>query len=126
MPGVTRLDNDLAPGWEAAERRLTGLRDGESLSFGVDDDTWLVVLYISELGYLVTGCGVGERDYFTLIDRALGDAPVTAFDGGDTKVFVRHALVSSEIMLKAVKAYYLTGERDRGSDWVSDADFFYE
>jgi hypothetical protein len=126
MPGVTRLDNEAAPAWDVAQLRLLGLRDGESLSFDVDEDTWLIGLHISGFGYLVTGCGVGERDYFTLVERTLGDEPVTAFDGGDTRVFVRYAFVSAPIMLKAVETYYLTAERDRESEWVSDGDAMYE
>lgn len=125
MPGVTKLENESAPDWEIAQVRLIGLRDGESLSFEVDGDTWLNVLNISDYGYFVGGCGVGERDYFALVERILGDEPVTAFDGGDTRVFVRYTLVSAPTMLKAVRTYYLTGERDSESEWVPAEDSFY-
>jgi hypothetical protein len=126
MARVTRLDQLQAPAWEVAKARLLALRDEESLSFGVDDDTWLVVLYIAALGYLVTGCAVGERDYYTLTEPALGDEPVTAFDGGDTHVYPRHVFVSASLLLKAVQTYYLTGTRDASCDWVSDRDAVYE
>jgi hypothetical protein len=126
MARVTKLDHETAPTWEVARLRLLGLQDGDSLSFEVEDDVWLIVLHISEFGYLVSGCGVSERDYYTLIDRTLGDEPVTAFDGGDTRVFVRYAFVSAPVMLKVVQTYYLTGERDRDCEWVSDKDATYD
>src|SRR4051794_36044003 len=112
MRPVTTLDNQTAPVWEVAKVRLLGLQDGDTLSFGVDDDTWLIVLHIAAFGYLVTGCGVGELDYYTLIERVLGDEPVTAFDGGNTNTYPRYVFVSESLMLKAVERYYATGMRD--------------
>jgi hypothetical protein len=88
-------------------------------------DAWLIVLRNAELGFLVTGCGIGEREYFTLIDRALGDDPVTAFDGGNTNDHPRHAFVSESLMLRAVAAFYETGQRDEGCEWVPDRDAMY-
>lgn len=93
-PGVVTLDGQEAPPWEVAEGRLLDLRDGKSLSFETEGDAWLIVLHISAYGFFVTGCSKSDRDYFTLIERTLGDEPVTAFDGGDTRVFVRYAFVS--------------------------------
>jgi len=52
MRPVTTLDNQTAPVWEVAKVRLLGLQDGDTLSFGVDDDTWLIVLHITAFGYL--------------------------------------------------------------------------
>lgn len=49
MPGVTRLDNHEALAWEVAKDRLLELQDGRSLSFEVDDDTWLIVLFVADL-----------------------------------------------------------------------------
>ena len=126
MSRVTQLDYKPAPTWEEARSRLLELRDGDTLSFEVEDDTWPIVLHIAELGYLVSGCGEGERDYFTLIERNLGDEPVSAFDGGDTRVFARYAFVTAPLLLKALEIYYFTGQRDRECEWVPAEDALYE
>jgi hypothetical protein len=126
MVRVTKVDQQDAPSWEVAKTRLLALRDGESVSFAVDDDTWLIVLYIDAFGYLVTGCGQGELDYYTLVEPALGDEPVTAFDGGNTNIYPRYVFVSSPLLLKAVQTYYLTGTRDTSCDWIPDRDCVYE
>jgi hypothetical protein len=118
--------NGITLTWEEVQSRLLGLRDGESISLDADDESWLIVLRISEFGYLVTGCGIGERDYFTLIERSLGDEPVSAFDGGDTRIFVRYAFVSESVLLRVARTYFQTGERDRGYEWVLDGDAIYE
>ncbi|QJW95833.1 hypothetical protein [Frigoriglobus tundricola] len=103
VPGVVTLDGQEAPPWEVAEARLLEMRDGESLSFETEGDAWLIVLHIAEYGYLISGCERGEVNYFTLVERARGDEPVTAFDGGDTRVFVRYAFVTQSLLLKALK-----------------------
>jgi hypothetical protein len=130
MPSVVALSDGSgtqeAPTWEDAERRLLGLRDGGSLTCEVDGSTFLIVLRIVEYGYFVTGCERGEVDYFALIERVLGEEPVTAFDGGDTRVFVRYVFVSRPLLLKALKTYYLTGKRDRECEWVPEADAVYD
>jgi hypothetical protein len=125
MARVTRVEDQEAPAWEAAQDRLLELKDGESLTFRVNDDTSLIVLHVADLGYLVTGCGEGDRDYFTLIERALGDEPVTAFDGGNTNEYPRFAFVSEPLLVKAVETYYYTGQRDSECDWVRDSDAVY-
>ena len=125
MPGVTRVDHEDAPTWELVKSRLLGMRDGDSLSLDVDDDTWLIVLHIAELGYLVSGCAKGERDYYALIERSLGDDPVTAFDGGNTNEYPRYAFVSEPLLLKATETYYLTGQRDDCCEWVLEEDAIY-
>jgi hypothetical protein len=126
MKPVTKVENATAPSWDVAKSRLLALPDGDTLSFGVDDDTWLIVLYIAALGYLVTGCGAGELNYYTLIERVLGDEPVTAFDGGNTNTYPRYVFVAESLMLKAVETYYITGMRDKSCDWVLDCDAVYE
>jgi hypothetical protein len=123
---VTKFDHQTAPSWETAKARLLALADGESISLGVDEDTWLIVLHIDAFGYLVTGCGEGEKDYHTPIERASGDEPVTAFDGGNTNIYPRYVFVSAPLMLKAVQTYYFTGARDTSCDWVLDRDAVYE
>lgn len=125
MPRVTKFEYQDAPAWEVAEDRLLGLQDEEAISFHVDDDTWLIVLHAAGLGYRVTGCGIGERDYFTLIDRRLGDEPVTAFDGGNTNEYPRYSFVSEPLLLTALKTYYDTGQRDSDCEWVPERDSIY-
>lgn len=125
-PRVVALDGEEAPSWEIAAHRLLELRSGESLSFETDGGDWLVVLHVADYGYFVTGCSKGDRGYFTLIERTLGDEPVTAFDGGDTRVFVRYAFVSRMLLLKAAETCYLTGERDRECEWVPELDAVYD
>ena len=126
MTRVTKLDFQAAPSWEVAKARLLALKDGEDLAFAVDDDNYLVVLYIAAFGYLVSGLGVGERQYHTLIERGLGDDPVTAFDGGNTNVYPRYVFVSNPLLLKALETYYFTGTRDKSCEWVLDRDAVYE
>jgi hypothetical protein len=130
VSGVTTISTgqgtEDAPPWEEAERRLLELPDGGSISFDVGCGAFLIVLHIAEYGYLVTGYERGERDSFTLIERTLGDDPVTAFDGGDTRVFVRYAFVSQPLLLKALKTYYLTGKRDRECEWVPESEAVYD
>lgn len=113
------------PTWERVRACLLDLRDGGSASVDAGDDTWLIVLHIAELGYLVTGCGEGERDYFTLIERSLGDDPVTAFDGGNTNEYPRYSFVSKPVMLGALATFYATGQRDREYEWVPEEDAVY-
>jgi hypothetical protein len=125
MPRVIRLEDQEAPPWEAAQDRLLKLKDGEGLTFRVDDDTWLIVLHVAGLGHLVTGCGEGDRDYFTLIERAFGDEPVTAFDGSNTSEYPRYAFVSEPLLLKALKTYYHSGRRDSECEWVLARDAIY-
>jgi hypothetical protein len=123
---VTKLDNQPAPAWEAAKRQLLALADGEAVSLSAGEDAWLIVLHIEALGYLVAGCGDGEKDFHTLIERVLGDEPVAAFDGGNTNIYPRYVFVSAPHMLKAVQTYYCTGARDTSCDWVLDRDAVYE
>jgi hypothetical protein len=125
MPQVTIVGNEPPSSWEAARLQLLGLPDGGSLSFGVDGSTWLIVLHISAFGYLVSGQGMGDRDYFTLIERSLGDDPVTAFDGGNMNDYPRYTFVSADLMLKAVKTYFHSGVRDGECEWVSEEDAVY-
>ena len=109
VPRVTKVDNEEAQSWEAARHCLLGLRDGDALSLYVGDDAWLIVLFIAELGYLVTGCADGEKVYYNVIERSLGDDPVTAFDGGDTHDYPRYAFVSEPLMLKVTESYFQSG-----------------
>lgn len=109
-----------------AEHRLLEMRNGGCLSFEAQGDAFLIVLHIAEYGYFVSGCERGEVDYFALIERARGDEPVTAFDGGDTRVFVRYAFVTQSLLLKVLKTYYLTGTRDRECEWVPESDAVYD
>lgn len=126
MPHVTLVgNNEPAPSWDEARSRLLALRDGEFFSLGVDGSTWLVILYIAELGYLVSGQGVGDRDYFTLIERGLGDEPVTAFDGGNLNEYPRHTFVSAPTLFKAARTYYSSGVRDSECEWVPAEDAVY-
>lgn len=125
MHRVTRLDHEDAPAWEVAKDRLLAMKDGNFLSFNVDDDTWLIVLHIAGLGYLVSGSGVGERDYYNLIERQLGDEPVTAFNGGNTNEYPRYSFVSEPLLLKALNTYYHTGQRDHELEWVPEEDAVY-
>jgi hypothetical protein len=126
MPHVTRLGNEESPTWDAVRSRLVGLTDGRSVSLDVDDDSFLIVLFVADLGYLVNGCAPGERDYFALVERGLGDDIVTAFDGGDTRTFPRHAFVSPALMLRVAERYYRTGERDPDCEWVDDRNATYD
>jgi len=125
MPRVTKLDHQEAPTWEVVKTRLLGMQDGGFLTLAVDDDTWLIVLYIADLGYHVAGCAEGDRDYYNLIERSLGDDPVTAFDGGNTNEYPRFAFVSEQVLLKAAETFYLTGKRDDGCEWVLERDAIY-
>ncbi len=130
VPRVTVVGNTVvgdqpASSWEAARHQLLELQDGDSLSLGVDGDTWLIVLHISAFGYLVSGQGVGDRDYFTLIERSLGDDPVTAFDGGNMNDYPRFTFVSTGLMLKAVETYFHSGVRDGECEWVPEEDSVY-
>lgn len=129
MPKVTRLTYgdgaEDTPSWERVRDCLLALGDEKSASVEVGGETWLIVLRSAPLGYLVTGLGEGEKDYFTLIERALGDDPVEVFDGGNLSDFPRYAFVSEPLMLKAVGTFYMTGERDRECEWVLAQDAMY-
>jgi hypothetical protein len=129
VPKVTRLtygDNaEDAPTWERVKNCLLALRDEKSATVEVNDETWLIVLRSALFGYLVTGLSEGEKSYYTLIERTLGDEPVTVFDGGNLSDFPRHSFVSEPLMLKAVGMFYSTGERDRDCEWVPDRDAMY-
>jgi len=109
------------PTWERVKDCLLGLKDGGSASVDADDDTW----HIAEFGYLVTGHGEGELDYFTLIERSLDDDPVTAFDGGDTNEYPRYTFVSQPVMLGALATFYATGQRDNKFEWVPAEEAVY-
>jgi hypothetical protein len=122
LPRVTKLGDQPAPSWEFAKPRLLGLRDGEYLSFAVADDSWLIVLHVGAYGYLATACGVGEVDCHVLVQRELGDEPVTAVGGGGTNTYPRYVFVSASLLLKAAEAYYFTGTRDTTCEWVLDCN----
>jgi hypothetical protein len=126
VPLVVRIDNEDSPTWDVVRSRLVGLADGQSVSLYVDDETFLMVLFVADLGYLVTGGWSGERGYFALVERGLGDAIVTAFDGGNTREFPRYAFVSRPLMLRAAEWHFRTGERDAGCEWVDERDATYD
>ncbi len=130
MSRVTTVEcgntQDIAPVWEAVKARLLGMRDGDFTSLWVNEDTCLIVLFIADLGWLVTGCEEGEKEYYSLIERSLGDDPVTAFDGGNMNNYPRFTFVSEQVLLKATKRYFLTGERDPGCEWVIEGDASYD
>jgi hypothetical protein len=126
MPAVTKIDNEAAPPWEVARARLLSMQHEDGLCMDVDCDTWLIIYFFSGLGYFVTVCALGDRDYFNLIDRSLGDEPVTVFLGGDTNTCPRYAFVSAELVLKAGETFYRTAERDLECEWVPDKDAIYE
>ena len=125
MPQVKKLDNEAAPSWDIIKERMLKLPGSGSLTLSVDEDTWLIVLHISKLGYLVTGSGIGEKDYFTLVERSLGVDPVTAFDGGNLNEYPRHTFVSEPLLLKATEFYYHTGQRNPEYDWVPEEEAVY-
>ena len=126
MRGVTKVDNQDAPPWEVVKTRLQQMQDGTFLTLAVDENTWIVVLYVAALGYLVCGCADGDRDYYVLIQRDLGDDPVTAFDGGNTNDYPRFAFVSESVLLRAAETYYLAGRRDNSCEWVLEKDARYD
>jgi hypothetical protein len=121
-----RCNHEDATSWEVAKNRLSGLKDGESVTLDAGPDAFLIVLVIADLGYYVTGCGVREKDYFTLVERSLGDDPVTAFNGGDTNVYPRHTFVTQTLMLRAAQAYHQNGQRDPACEWVPEEDAVYD
>lgn len=114
-----------APSWEEVEQQFIGLKNNGFWSLSVDDNTAMVILLIAEFGYLVSGQAVGDIDFYTLIDSTLGDDPVTAFDGGNTNEYPRYAFVSTPLLLKAMKTYYFTGQRDETCEWVLSEDTMY-
>jgi hypothetical protein len=126
MRRVSVVGNQLATSWEDAETQLLSLQDVDSVCFRVDDETCLIVLYIAAYGYYVVGSGEGELDYYALVERDLGDEPVTAFDGGNTNVYSRYVFVSLAAMLQALRTYYFTGTRDASCDWIDDRNTRYE
>ena len=126
MPRVTKFDDQESPTWEVVRDRLLSMQDETGVTLEVDDETALIVYFFTSLGYFVSGCAVGDRDYFNLIERSLGDDPVTAFLGGDTNECPRHAFVSPSLLLKAVETYYLTGQRDSDCEWVPAEDAIYD
>ncbi len=130
MSRVRRLGTDYGdledPEWEQAKEILSGIPDGRTVSVDADDEHWLIVLHIAELGYLVTGSQEGDGDYFTLIDRSLGDDPVTAFDGGNTHEYPRFSFVDYPMMLQAVETFFRSGHRDKSFEWVPEEDAVYD
>ncbi|QEL16460.1 Imm1 family immunity protein [Limnoglobus roseus] len=127
MHGIRTIsDSEQSPTWERVQERLLALKHEKTLTLDVDDDTFLIVLFTEPVGYLVSGCGVGDKDWHTLIDRSLGDDIVTAFDGGDTRSFPRYVFVDAPLLLKAMETYYRTGERDRTCEWVETDQTFYD
>ena len=128
-PIVTELscgeESIASPTWEQVKSLLIDLPDEKTVSISVGDDAWLIALHSASIGYLVTGNGQGERDYFTLIDRNLGDEPVTAFDGGNENEHPRYAFVGESLALKVFEIFYLTGNRDGDAEWVQAQDAMY-
>jgi immunity protein Imm1 of predicted polymorphic toxin system len=126
MPRVTMFDDHEAPTWEVVRDHLLSMQDEKGVTLAVDDETCLIVYYFSGLGYFVSGQAVGDRDYSNLIERSLGDEPVSAFLGGNTNECPRHAFVPSSTLLKAVETYYRTGQRDPDCEWVLAQDAIYD
>jgi hypothetical protein len=125
MVPIKTVDNKDAPPWDIVKERMLRLPGSGSMTLSVDDDTWLIVLHISKLGYMVTGSGIGEKDYFTLIEPSLGVDPISAFDGGNINDYPRHTFVSEPLLLKATEFYYRTGQRNPECDWVPEEDAVY-
>jgi hypothetical protein len=102
------------------------LTDGKSVTVDGNDDTWLIVMFFAERGYLVVGHASNDKEYFNLIDRRLGDDIVTAFDGGDTRQFPRYVFIGEPLLLKAVETFFWSGRRDETCEWVNDREATYD
>lgn len=85
-------------------------------------DRSLLIFYIKDFGYYVTGTFEDEGNYFVLVDYTLGDKLVIATIDADERAIYRFVFVSEEVVVRAVTTYYMTGKRDKSLDWLVETD----
>jgi hypothetical protein len=90
------------------------------ISLRVDDEHSLIVYYTDE-GFLVSGLGVGDPDYYVLIDPALGEQRVSVWCAGNDMTRPRKVFVGERIAMQAMKHFFDTGRRDPALVWELDS-----
>jgi hypothetical protein len=127
MPAVSRVDDCVEPTWEETQLLLLALPDRPSTQviLAVDNDTWFVVEYVQGAGYFMTGCGPTDREYFNLVDLGLGDGITPGVLAHEDNLFPRYALVGPDLLLRAVRTFFETGQRDPTCDWLPETAAYY-
>jgi hypothetical protein len=128
VAAVRRVNDCPHPSWDATQRLLLRLPDmhGTQVSLEAGDDHWLIVEHVGDFGYFVCGSLPTDCDYFNLIDSRLGDAISEGDLALERTTFPRYALVGQEIMLRAARTFFESGERDQRCEWVPESDAFYQ
>jgi hypothetical protein len=123
MPAVHSLNDQSEPRWEDVVVSLDEVKahpGDRCVSLRVDDDHSLIVYYTDE-GFLVTGLGVGDPDYYVLIDPALGDRHVNVWCAGNDMDRPQKVFVGEALALQAMKHFFETGKRDPALTWGLDS-----
>lgn len=108
------------PSWEDVEASIAELRQGDDVWISIGDEAdenWLVVYWIAEYGYYVSGCGRGDDDYYSLVDPRLGSEVVEAYVAGENASYVRNAFVDETTMREALREFFETGRRKESAHW---------
>jgi hypothetical protein len=125
MPSVKWMNEQENPDWTsivAAIHDLPNHDDDRYVTVNVDDDSWFVVYYVPNLGYYLSGCGIGERDYFTLTCPPEGRDPVRVWMAGEHITRPRKAFVPETVALQALRHYFDTGQKDSSLAWEREND----
>ncbi len=126
MAYVTKLKSPAGektgPSWDEVREHVLELARMEnpdrcvSLA-GSEDDYWLVVYFVPDHGFHISGLGVGDVEHRTVIDEQRGQDLVEVWMAGDQIGYWRSCFVSRETMLLAVKEFYDSGCRAATVAW---------
>ncbi len=126
MATVSKLESHaditLDPSWSDVEHRVRELADlgdpDRSVSLGDGEDTfWLVVYFVPSHGYHVSGVGIGENEYYTVVDERTSQEVVEVWMAGDEAGYLRFAFVPQQVMLTAVREFFESGRRSAAVAW---------
>ena len=124
MAFVTKLSIDgneaASPTWNDVEHSLRGLKQNKDSWISIGDQTdenWLVVYFIPSYGYYVSGCGLGDIDYYTLVDRNVAADVVDVYLAGDVGAYTRNSFVDEATTLEALQTFFETGSRKASLSW---------
>lgn len=122
MPKVSEMNGKNDPSWSDVIQLLDVVTDhpgDKYMSLSIDEEHSLVVYY-TDRGFLITGWGMDDHDFYVLIDPSKTNEKVTVWCAGDDMVRPNKVFVPEDIALKAVKSYFETGQRDRELHWEID------
>ena len=124
-PNSRQMDGEIDPSWDSVRTALALLPSkgpDQGLSLEIGDNSWIIIYYVPDYGFLITIAAVGERDYFTLVNSLLGSECKKVWCAGEYMLRQRFVFVDKNRAEQSLKHYYETGFRDQTLEWMRDDD----